>query len=84
MTAGNGHRLTGSERMPNEAEALPSMLRVPLAIADDLLDPAAMKSGTTADSADLKLVEKPAAETEPNGEPARSVRVVFHILWVPG
>jgi hypothetical protein len=57
------------------------MLRVPLAIADDLLDPAATKSTA---STDLKLAGKPAAETEPNGEAVRMVRVVFHIPWVMG
>jgi len=42
-----------------------------LAIADDLLDPAAMKSATTVVSTDWTLAAKAAAETEPNGEPAR-------------
>ncbi|KAF8336174.1 hypothetical protein F5887DRAFT_1161379 [Amanita rubescens] len=62
--------------VPNEAEALPEMLRIPLAVADDLLDPTAMKLPTTDNP---KPVEEAVTEPGPNGEPARTVRIP-HVL----
>ncbi|PFH50939.1 hypothetical protein AMATHDRAFT_60111 [Amanita thiersii Skay4041] len=56
--------------VPNEAEALPEMLRAPLAFADDLLEPAAIRSSTL-DGRDPKVEEgKAAPEPEPSGEGA--------------
>ncbi|KAK2464042.1 hypothetical protein APHAL10511_003986 [Amanita phalloides] len=57
--------------VPNEAEALPEVLRVPLAIADVLLEPAAMKPTTTAIQ-DSKHVAEAVTEPEPNGETAKT------------
>ncbi len=68
--------MTQRDRVPNEAEALPEMLRIPLAVADDLLDPTAMKLPTTDNP---KPVEEAVTEPGPNGEPARTVRVP-HVL----
>ena len=66
--------LTRRDRVPNEAEALPEMLITPLAIADDLLDPAAMKPAAL-DNQESKPVEGADADPESNGEPARTVRI---------
>ena len=72
--------MTPRDRVPNEAEALPEMLRIPLAVADDLLDPAALKL-TATDSQDPKPVEEAVTESGPNGEPARTVSVPHVLPW---
>ncbi|KIL69031.1 hypothetical protein M378DRAFT_176058 [Amanita muscaria Koide BX008] len=65
-------------RVPNETEALPELLRGPLAIVDDLLDPTGTKSSAGSDSTDLKLMEAAYSTAESN-EFAGMVRFfVFH------
>ncbi|KAM6497337.1 hypothetical protein JOM56_007810 [Amanita muscaria] len=54
--------------VPNETEALPDLLRDPLAIADDLLDPTATKSSAGSDSTDSKPTEAADSTAESNGK----------------
>ncbi|KAF8634618.1 hypothetical protein AX15_000823 [Amanita polypyramis BW_CC] len=55
--------------VPNEAEALPEMLTAPLAVADNLLNPAAMKAAAL-DNQESKPMEVTVTDPESNGEPA--------------
>ncbi|KAF8623144.1 hypothetical protein AX17_007533 [Amanita inopinata Kibby_2008] len=69
--------------VPNETEALPEMLRVPLAIADDLLVPAVIDSPAPGDH-ESQLAEEANADTEAGGESAGTATDAAHIARASG
>lgn len=56
--------------MPSEAEPLPDELKIPIAVADDLLDAAAGVSSSTPDGQESKEPEQSSASPERSDEPA--------------